>query len=98
MRTWTRVFLVICLLLVAGAYALSHPLHDFLAYFVAAHLFVGGTDPYSLSAVAQQEKLFNWPEPVPLMALNPPWVLPLIAPLGFLNSYSLAWLLWSAML
>jgi hypothetical protein len=46
----------------------------------------------------QAQKELGWPEPVPLMFVCPPWVLPIIAPLGFVPSYGLAWLLWMTLL
>jgi hypothetical protein len=98
MRILTRLFLAVALVLVVGLYALSQPLNDFVEYWTAAHLFVARINPYSLPEMFQAERALGWPEPVPLMVLSPPWFLPLIAPLGFLKSYSAAWLAWVALL
>ena len=76
---------------------LFHPLRDFLSYWIAAKLFLSGQNPYSLSTVFASERIMGWNEPLPLMLLNPPWILPLVGPLAWL-SYPLAWCLWSALL
>lgn len=98
MRTVTRLFLVLALVVIVGLYALSHTLQDFVAYWTAGHLFVARMKPYSLTEMFQAQRALGWPEPVPAMVLRPPWILPLIAPLGLLKSYSAAWLLWVAVL
>jgi glycosyl transferase family 87 len=98
MRTVTRLFLVLALVVIVGLYALSHPLQDFVEYWTAGHLFVARMNPYSLTEMFQAQRALGWPEPVPEMVLSPPWILPLIAPLGLLKSYSAAWLLWVAVL
>jgi len=81
---------------VVGSYALSRPLHDFVEYWTAAHRIVAHQDPYSLVEAMKIEKALGWEEPVPLMFVCPPWALTLIAPLGVLQSYSAAWLIWLA--
>jgi len=78
--------------------ALSRPLHDFLEYWTMAHLFIEGRNCYSLIEVFRREVALGWTEPAPLIALNPPWLLPLLAPLGLFHSYPLAWLAWNAVL
>lgn len=78
--------------------ALSRPQRDFIEYWTVAHLFVGGHNCYSLPEVFRFEQALNWPEPLPLIPLNPPWLLPLLAPLGFLQSYVLGWILWTAVM
>jgi hypothetical protein len=55
-------------------------------------------NPYSLGEVFRFQKGLGWQEPIPLIALNPPWILPLLAPLGFVHSYALAWFLWVAIM
>jgi hypothetical protein len=74
------------------AYGATGPLQDFSEYWTSAHEFVGGRDPYSLTRIMQLERAMGWTRPVPLMNLNPPWSLPIIAPLGLLQSYRLAWI------
>ncbi len=78
--------------------AFSRPLRDFVEYWTVAHVFVSGGNPYSLAEVFRREVALGWKEPVALMCVNPPWTLPLIAPLGMLSSYTFAWLLWSGAL
>ena len=63
-----------------------------------AHLFVARTNPYSLPEMFRAERALGWPEPIPGMILSPPWIFPFIAPLGPLESYPVAWLLWVAVL
>lgn len=80
-------------LLVAG-YALTKPLGDFVEYWVAAHQFAAGRNPYSFSQSLQLERSLGWSKSLPIVALNPPWTLSLIAPLGLAKSYALAWVVW----
>lgn len=56
------------------------PLQDFITYWSAGRLFLSGGDPYSPSATLAMEQSLRWPHPAPLVMLNPPWILPLIAP------------------
>jgi hypothetical protein len=81
------LFLLIC-------FALTKPQQDFIEYWVSAHLLTAGANPYSLPTVFHLEKALGWSEPVPLMNLTPPWAMPLIAPIGLMKSYAVAWLLW----
>ena len=86
-------------LLVLGAstvllvYAVTHPLVDFVVYWAASKLFVQAHNPYSLLEILQIQRAQGWNGSVPIMILAPPWVLPLIAPLGYSHSYLAAWLL-----
>ena len=95
-RHYRIAFLGIAAATTFGLYALSCPLSDFVEYWTAAHLFVKGDNPYSLIEMFRLQKALGWPEPLPLIPLNPPWILPLIAPLGFAKWYPLSWLLWVA--
>ena len=61
-------------------------------------MFVGHGNPYSLAEVFAAEKQLGFSEPIPIMFLCPPWVLTMIAPLGFFHSYIVAWLSWLATL
>lgn len=96
----SRYVAIALLLLVVSvitvAYALSRPQFDFMEYWTAAHLLLGGKNPYSLGEVFRVERELGLTGPVPLMLLSPPLILPFIAPLGFASSYPLAWLLWVA--
>ena len=90
-------FLTGIVALIIGAYALSRPLHDFLEYWTVSHLLVMHINPYSLPVVFQEQVKLGWSEPVPLMFLSPPWALPLLLPVAFASSYTLAWLAWAVM-
>ena len=83
-------FFGLCLLLVIAAYAFTRPLEDFVAYWTAAHLLAG--TPKSLFVSGRYSSFrhgLGWHEPIPLVALNPPWTLPFFAPLGLTQSYAL---------
>ncbi len=60
------------------------PLHDFMTYWAAGRLFLSGGDPYSIGAAFAVERSLGWPYVQPLVMLNPPWTLPLVALLGLL--------------
>lgn len=91
-------FFGLCLLLVIAAYAFTRPLEDFVEYWTAGHFLVVHRNPYSLGEVFRFQRGLGWQEPIPLIALNPPWILPLLAPLGLVHSYAFGWLIWVAML
>lgn len=90
--------IVLCLLFIVIAYAVTQPLEDFLAYWTASHLLLKHQNPYSLAEVFHYQKSVGWRQPVPLVALNPPWALPLFAPIGLAHWYPLGWILWVALL
>lgn len=92
MKAATRVVLICTTLAVVVLYALSRPFVDFLVYWSAAHLFVSGANPYSLTEVFAVQKSIGFQGKIPLMMLSPPWTLPVVAPMGFVSSYVLAWL------
>src|SRR5205823_2347908 len=75
-------------------YSIARPIHDFVEYWTAAHLVVAHQNPYSLGDVFQMERRAGFEQSVPIMLLSPPWTLPLIAPIGLIQSYSLACLFW----
>lgn len=80
------------------SYSFAHPIHDFVEYWTAAHLVVAHHNPYSLGEVFKMERGIGFEQSVPIMLLSPPWTLPLIAPIGLINSYSLACLFWMIIL
>ena len=86
---------VLLTLLVAGlfVYARTKPLHDFTEYWAASQQLVGGRNPYSFSESLPIERAVGW-SGQPLVAMYPPWTLPLIAPVGFIKSYAIAWTVW----
>jgi hypothetical protein len=94
-----KIFLLaLAVVLVAGVYALSHPTHDFLEYWAAAHLLIQHKNPYSLFEMVQAEQSFGWKATDPIMFVGPPWALPLILPLSLFTSYALAWTIWVSVL
>jgi hypothetical protein len=58
--------------------------NDFVEYWSAGKLFVHGANPYSGPLILALEKSRGFTPDAPLIMLNPPWVLPLVAPLGSL--------------
>lgn len=84
--------------LIVIGYAFSNPFIDFGVYYTAAHVLAGHHNPYSLADVFAAQKALGFQEPIPVMFLCPPWVLTVIAPLGYVHSYVLAWLCWLAVL
>jgi len=94
LRTMGFALFGFCLVLVIVAYAFTRPLEDFVAYWTAAHLLAAGHNPYSLGEIFRFQQGLGWREPIPLVALNPPWTLPLFSPIGLTQSYPIAWLVW----
>jgi Glycosyltransferase family 87 len=92
------VLLFVIAIVIALLYGLSHPVYDFVEYWTAAHLLVSHHNPYSLGEMFQAEKSLGMYQSVPLMFLSPPWVLALLAPLGFAKSYVIAWFAWTGVL
>jgi hypothetical protein len=58
--------------------------NDFVEYWSAGKLFVHGANPYSGPLILVFEKSRGFTPDAPLIMLNPPWALPMVAPLGFL--------------
>jgi hypothetical protein len=83
-----------CVGLTTAVYSLVHPIHDFVEYWAAAHLFTAQHNPYSLNEVFGLEKALGFEQPIPIMLLSPPWVLPFLAPMGLAHSYGLACFCW----
>jgi len=86
--------LVSCAAFLVVAYAMTRPLGDFVEYWAAAHQLLAGRSPYSFTESLQLERALGWSKSLPIVALNPPWALPLMAPLGLAKSYALAWIVW----
>lgn len=55
---------------------------DFIEYWSSAKLLIHHVDPYSPAAIFALEKANGYPSNHPLVMLNPPWTLFLIAPLA----------------
>ncbi len=73
----------------AGIFVLSMTIHpagmDYIEYWSSGKLLVHHADPYSPAGVLALEKSLGFLDKTPLIMLNPPWALFLIAPLGFLG-------------
>lgn len=57
--------------------------NDYVEYWSAGKLFVHGDNPYSSSMIFALEKSRGLVNGEPLIMLNPPWALFMVAPLGF---------------
>jgi hypothetical protein len=93
-RGWRTIALLSFLVLALGLLSYLRPLKDFVEYWTAAHLSLNHQNPYSIRAMMELQKPLGWAEPLPLMFLDPPWVLPFVLPFRFLGSYPLAWSIW----
>lgn len=58
---------------------------DFIEYWASGKLLVHHADPYSPAGIFVLEKAQGYVANHPLIMLNPPWTLFLVAPLGFAN-------------
>ncbi len=70
---------------------------DFVQYWAAGQRLAHHANPYDRKAMMRMEHAAGLPINKVLMMLNPPWALPLVYPLGFLN-IRIAVLLWSLIL
>jgi hypothetical protein len=93
-RRLNLAVLAVLAALLATGYAASRPLGDFVEYWTAGHLLLRHQNPYDFAATLAAEKALGWTGALPLIAPNPPWAIPLVAPLGFFHSYTAAWLVW----
>ena len=66
---------------------------DFVEYWAAARLFIEGRNPYSPAELHELERTAGWSGEKALIMWNPPWILPLLLPLGYL-SFTAAQGLW----
>jgi len=71
----------------SGAYC------DFTAYWGAARVFLAHQNPYAQQPLFDIQRSVGWPEPTAIRAYNPPWVIPLFAPIGFV-AFLPAQILW----
>lgn len=69
--------------------------NDFVAYWSAGSRLIHGHDPYATGPVLLLEKEEGFTGPAPLVMRNPPWIAPIIAPLG-LFTFAVAQRLWLA--
>jgi Glycosyltransferase family 87 len=66
-------------------------LGDFLPLWAGGRLFITGGNPYSGSAIFAIERYLGWPYTQPMVMLNPPWALPIVALLGVLPFETARW-------
>lgn len=72
--------------------------HDFVCYWSSAHLLASGQNPYDPGAIRQIERAVGFAETGPAFIMrNPPWVLPLVAPLAYFP-LKIAILLWATLM
>jgi hypothetical protein len=70
---------------------------DFVEYWASGYLLVHHANPYDAHLILPLEQAQNFPPGVPVLVMgNPPWSLPLMAPLGLLGAKT-AELLWIAL-
>src|SRR5215467_11443044 len=82
--------LVSLALFAALAFAQSVPkaqnnVNAFVAYWSAASRLIHGQNPYASQPVLALEKEVGITGSAPLIMRNPPWIAPIIAPLGFFS-------------
>ena len=87
------ISLSICLIGATSERTRAANVNDFVAYWSAASLIIHGQNPYASDAVLSLEKEVGFTGSNPLIMRNPPWIVPIIAPLGFL-SFGVAQRLW----
>jgi hypothetical protein len=61
--------------------------NDFVEYWSAGKLFDARANPYSGPMILAIEKSRGFSPGDPLIMLNPPWIMPLVAPLGLLPAF-----------
>jgi len=67
---------------------------DFVEYWASGRLLVQHQDPYSAALLLPLERSVHYPKELSAQVMgNPPWSLPLVAPLGFLD-INLGKILW----
>lgn len=71
--------------------------HDFVEYWAAGRQLTHHGNPYDTQVVAALEHAAGWKEGTFIIMPNPPWILPLVYPLGFLGLRT-ADLLWTLLL
>lgn len=76
------------------------PRFDFLPYWTAAHLLASGRNPYDRSAIFAIERAAGNRETAPFIMRNPPWALPVVAPLGYFGIHwgAFLWFCWMLLL
>jgi hypothetical protein len=85
-QKWSTL-LIVCLVATALALLFIHPdsagpPNDFAFYWTAARLVLDGKNPYSVADTVDLQRRLSFAGEGALVMLNPPWILPLIAPFG----------------
>ena len=76
----------------------DYPRHDFVCYWSSSQLLAGGHNPYDPGAIRQIETSVGFSEGGPAFIMrNPPWMLPLVAPLAYFP-LKIAILLWAGLM
>lgn len=75
-------------------------INDFIEYWTAAKLLLGGGNPYSTAELLQMQQAIGSTQPVPLIMWNPPWTLAFTWPIGLLDygNAQFAWFLLHALI
>ncbi|HZZ15963.1 MAG TPA: glycosyltransferase family 87 protein [Candidatus Sulfotelmatobacter sp.] len=60
----------------------GYNINDFIAYWSAGRLALGGSDPYAAEPVLALERQVGFSQANPLIMRNPPWTVPVVAPLA----------------
>lgn len=71
----------------------SGDVNDFVEYWTAARQVLAGHDPYADGPVLSLERQVGFVQSRALIMRNPPWIMPVVAPLGLL-SFNRAQQLW----
>lgn len=79
------LFAVVVFLIGAFILAVTTSRTDYIEYWASARLLVKHSDPYSPAGIMALEKSQGFRSDRPIIMLNPPWALFLIAPLGFVG-------------
>ena len=99
---WRLPLMVAALLAAVGLFALQQnaggglsdlPMQDYVEYWAAGRLLARGENPYDEAAIQVLEQEAGRTEE-PILMWNPPWVLPLVVPLGWVEARTghLPWL------
>jgi hypothetical protein len=96
LRNTSLILFAVALVSIIGLSArTSAQNHDFVTYWASARLLAAHTNPYDARAVWAIERAYGNQEPAPFLMRNPPWILPLIAPLGYLSLKAAVTLWWA---
>jgi len=70
------------------------PINDFVEYWAAGRLNLGGGNPYALDQLLDLQRQVGWPYAIPNVLWYPPYVLPILMPFGLLafRTGQLVWL------